>query len=328
LDAYVKAVLCTAYGEPRDLSIAEIDQPAPAGDELLVSVEAVGLGYVDALRVRGGYQIKPPLPFVAGSEIAGTVIGAGRDVAPGWIGKRVAGWAVNGGLAEQACLKAVAAMEIPSTLSSQAASGFGISYCTALYGLDTCGKLQAGETVLVLGAGGGVGLAFIDVAKMMGARVIAAASNPSKLEAARASGADLLVDYSGEDWRKRVEAAAGDNGINVVVDSVGGDYSETAFRCLRPGGRLLVIGFANGTIPRIPLNLALLKRASIVGVDWGGFRTAEPGGASEILSKLATHLAAGRLHPPVTSVHRLEDAPGILQDLLERRSVGKPVIVV
>lgn len=324
----MRAIRCHAYGEPKTLTLDEIDPPSAGPGELLVAVEAVGLGFVDALRIRGGYQIKNPLPFVAGGELAGKVVGVGTGVEPTWIGRRIMSWGLGGALAETVTVKALGATVIPDNLSSEAASGFSVSYCTALYGLDTCGKLQKGETVLVLGAGGGVGLAAIDVARMLGARTIAAASSHAKLEAAKSQGADLCVDYSGADWRKAVQAAAGERGIDVVVDSVGGAYSETAFRCLRPGGRLLVVGFANGEIPRIPLNLALLKRASIVGVDWGGFRSAEPEAAGALLERLAADVAAGRLHPPATSVHPLKDAPIVLQALLDRTSVGKPVINV
>ena len=324
----MRAICCHAYGEPTTLTLDEIAEPVPGPGDLLVAVEAVGLGFVDALRIRGGYQIKSPLPFVAGSELAGRVVAVGAGVDAGWMARRVMGWGLAGALAERCVVKAATATVVPEMLSSEAASGFSVSYCTALYGLETCGRLRTGETVLVLGAGGGVGLAAIDVARMLGARVIAAASSAAKLDAARRQGAELCVDYSGADWRKGVQEAAGDRGIDVVVDSVGGPYSEIAFRCLRPGGRLLVVGFANGDIPRIPLNLALLKRASIVGVDWGGFRTADVEAAGHILDRLAGEVAAGRLHPPATSVHPLADAPRVLQALLDRTSVGKPVIRV
>lgn len=324
----MRAIRCHAYGEPKALTLDEVAEPVPGAGDLLVAVEAVGLGFVDALRIRGGYQIKNPLPFVAGSELAGKVVGVGPAVEASWIGKRVMGWGLAGALAEKAVVKAATSTLIPELLSSEAASGFSVSYCTALYGLETCGRLQKGETVLILGAGGGVGLAAIDVAHMLGARTIAAASSQAKLDAAKAQGADLTVDYGGPEWRKAVQAVAGDRGIDVIVDPVGGAYSETAFRCLRPGGRLLVVGFANGEIPRIPLNLALLKRASIVGVDWGGLRSADIKAAGQILERLAGDVAAGRLKPPATSVHPLPDAPQVMQSLLDRTSVGKPIIRV
>jgi NADPH:quinone reductase len=324
----MRAIRCHVYGEPNAMTLDEIAEPKPGAGDLLVAVEAVGLGFVDALRIRGGYQIKNPLPFVAGSELAGKVVGVGAGVDGAWIGKRIMGWGLAGALAEKAAVKAVTATVIPEQLGSEAASGFIVSYCTALYGLETCGRLQKGETVLILGAGGGVGLASIDVARMLGARTIAAASSRAKLDTARAQGADLTVDYSGPDWRKAVQETAGERGIDMIVDPVGGVYSETAFRCLRPGGRLLVVGFANGEIPRIPLNLALLKRSSIVGVDWGGFRNADNTAAGQMLERLAGDVAAGRLRPPATSVHPLADAPKIMQSLLDRTSVGKPVIRV
>ena len=324
----MRAIRCHAYGEPKTMTLDEMAEPSPGAGDLLVAVEAVGLGFVDALRIRGGYQIKNPLPFVAGSELAGKVAGVGAGVDASWIGKRVMGWGLAGALAEKAVVKAATSTVIPDGLSSEAASGFIVSYCTALYGLDTCGRLQKGETVLVLGAGGGVGLAAIDVARMLGARTIAAASSQAKLDAAKAQGADLCVDYSGPEWRKAAQEIAGERGIDVIVNSVGGAYSETAFRCLRPGGRHLVVGFANGEIPRIPLNLALLKRSSIVGVDWGGFRNADIKAAGAVLERLAGDVAAGRLKPPATSVHPLADAPKVMQSLLDRTSVGKPIIRV
>ena len=323
----VRAVQCHEYGDPSKLTIEDIAEPVAGPGEVIVQVEAVGLGFVDALRVRGGYQLKDPVPFIPGNELAGRVVGLGEGVAQEFNGRRVMAMSRNGALAERIRLPARDCVTIPDAMSSAAASGFIVSYCTALYGLQSCGRLQPGETLAVLGAAGGVGLAAIDVAKAMGARVIALASSPEKLDLARRSGADLAVDYSGADWRKRLQEGAGGDGIDMIYDPVGAPYSETAFRCLRPGGRLLVVGFAAGSIAAIPLNLPLLKRSSIVGVDWGGFVREEPQANFPLLKQLADWVERGKLHPQATSCHPLEEAPKVLQDLLERRSVGKPVIV-
>jgi NADPH2:quinone reductase len=324
----MRAVQCYEYGDPSKLTIEDIAEPVPGGGEVIVAVEAVGLGYVDALRVRGGYQVKDPLPFIPGNEIAGHVVTCGDGVPSAMLGRRVMAVSRSGALAERIRVPAQDCVTVPGPMSSAAASGFIVSYCTALYGLDICGRLKSGETLAVLGAAGGVGLAAIDVAKALGARVIALASSADKLKLALQSGADIAVDYSGSDWRKRLQEAAGPAGIDVVYDPVGGPYSETAFRCLRPGGRLLVVGFATGSIAAIPLNLPLLKRSSIVGVDWGGLVRDDPQANLPLLQRLAAWVEQGRLHPQATTVHPMEDAPSLLQALLERRSVGKPVITI
>lgn len=322
----MRAIRCVSYGEPKELVLDTIEPPAPGADEVVVAVEAVGLGYVDALHVRGGYQIKKPLPFVPGSEIAGHVVEVGPGASPQMKGQRVMAMSPDGALAERVRLPVSACIPLPERLSSEAAAGFLVSYCTGLYGLEDCGALKPGETVLVLGASGGVGEAAIDIAKAMGARVIAAASSAEKLEACLARGADLTVDYSRDDWRQTLQRLAGEKGINMVYDPVGGRYSETAFRCLSPGGRFLVVGFANGEIPRIPLNLPLLKRSAIVGVDWGGHVRADPKANVPLLARLVDWIEAGRISPRASSVHPLEEAPAVLQALLDRRSIGKPVI--
>lgn len=322
----MRAVQCHEYGDPSKLTIEDIAEPVPGAGDVIVQVEAVGLGYVDALRVRGGYQVKDPLPFIPGNEIAGRVVQRGEGVPAAMDGRRIMAVSRHGALAERVRVAARDCVAIPAAMSSVAASGFIVSYCTALYGLDVCGRLRAGETIAVLGAAGGVGLAAIDVAKAMGARVIALASSAEKLALALRSGADIGVDYGASDWRARLQAAAGPAGIDVVYDPVGAPYSETAFRCLRPGGRLLVVGFATGSIAAIPLNLPLLKRSSIVGVDWGGLVRDEPSANLPLLQRLAAWIDDGRLHPQATTIHPMEEAPALLQALLERRSVGKPVI--
>jgi NADPH:quinone reductase len=234
--------------------------------------------------------------------------------------------APRGALAERIALPAAACVPVPEAMSLEAAAGFIVSYCTALYGFRDCGSLQPGETVLVLGAAGGVGMAAIDVARAMGARVIAAASTEAKRAAARARGAEWVVDYQDPEWRKQLEPLTGRRDVDVVYDPVGGDFSETALRCLAPGGRHLVVGFAAGPIPRIPLNLVLLKRCSIVGVDWGGHIRAHPGANVPLLQTLVEWAELGRIDPQPTRTFPFEEAPGVLQSLLDRTAVGKPVV--
>ncbi|MDO8290625.1 MAG: NADPH:quinone oxidoreductase family protein [Parvibaculum sp.] len=324
----MRAIRCVTYGEPSGLAIENLPEPVPGEGEVLLAVEAAGLGYVDALFVRGTYQVKLPLPFVPGSEVAGLIEAVGEGVSSDLIGTRVMALSPRGALAEKIVLPAAVCTSVPDEMSAEAAAGFLVSYCTALYGLQTCGKLQAGETVLVLGAAGGVGMAAIDVAKAMGARVIAAASTIEKRAAALAHGADMVVDYNDPEWRKVLDGLVEKRGVNVVYDPVGGAYSETAFRCLAPGGRHLVVGFANGEIPKLPLNLALLKRASLVGVDWGGEIRANPRVNGPLLSQLTDWVIAGKIHPEPTASFPLEQSGDVLQRLLERRMIGKPVISV
>jgi NADPH:quinone reductase len=324
----MRALRCVSYGEPRDLKLETLEEPVPGPGEVLIAVEAAGLGYVDALFVRGTYQVKLPLPFIPGSEIAGTIEAVGEGLSGDLIGNRVMALSNRGALVEKLVLPAAICSSVPDGMSAEAAAGFLVSYCTALYGFENCGKLQPGETVLVLGAAGGVGMAAIDVARAMGARVIAAASSPEKREAAKAHGADMVLDYSDPDWRKALDALTEKRGVNLVYDPVGGAYSETAFRCLAPGGRHLVVGFANGEIPKLPLNLALLKRASLVGVDWGGEIRANPKANVPLMKKLTDWVVASKIHPEPTATYPLAEAGAVLQRLLERKSIGKPVIRV
>ena len=322
----MKAIRCHEYGAPSSLTLEELPDPAPRAGEVVIETEAAGLGYVDALLVAGRYQVKTPLPFVPGSEVSGRVVALGEGVRENMMGTRVMALSPRGALAEKLALPAMGCIPVPANMSAEAAAGFIVSYCTALYGFDNCGHLRDGETVLVLGAAGGVGMAAIDVAKAMGAKVIAAASTDEKRKAALAAGADFTLDYSDPEWRKLLEPLTGRRDVDLVYDPVGGDFSEAAFRSLAPGGRHLVVGFAAGDIPRIPLNLPLLKRASIVGVDWGGEIRANPGSNISLMQKLTEWAAAGKIHPEPAASFPLAEAPAVLQRLLDRESVGKPVI--
>lgn len=322
----MKALLCRAFGDPPDLAVAEVPDPAPGPGEVLIRVEAVGLGFFDALLLAGRYQEKPPLPFIPGREHEGRVLAVGQGVDPALQGARVAALAFGGALAERAVAKADHCLVVPPGMDAATAGGLLSAYATSLYALEVQGRLQAGETVLVLGGAGAVGSAAIDVAKALGARVAAAASTPEKRERCRRRGADVVVDYTAPDWRAALRGALG-GGIDVVMDMVGGAVSEPAFRSLKPGGRHLVVGFASGAIPRLPLNLPLLKRASVVGVDWGGFLLNDPAGNRALLDRLGAMLADGRLSPAAPSVHGLAEVAPLLRRFLDRGGVGKPVVL-
>lgn len=324
----MKAVQCLAYGDPKNLVIADLPAPTPGPHDAIIAVEAAGLGFADGLVVRGAYQVKRPLPFIPGSELAGTVVAVGSEAPQHLVGKRVMALAERGALCERAVVYAAQCVPLPEKFSSVAAAAALVNYSTAIYGFESCGHLQPGETVLVLGASGGVGMAAIDVAKGLGATVIAAASSDDRLAACVKGGADFTVNYSAPDWRKALEAVLDGRKLTVIYDPVGGQWSETAFRCLSPGGRLLVVGFAGGDIPKIPLNLPLLKRASIVGVDWGGHVRAEAGAASVIFERMIELVNEGLINPQPTATFALEESPALLTRMLNRENIGKPVVAI
>lgn len=319
-------VCCRTFGPPKTLQRIEIDAPVPLADEVLVDISAAGVGFVDGLMVQGLYQVKPPLPYYPGSEFAGVVAQIGSGVTALAVGDRVLGIANNGAFADQLTITGHKLVKIPDNLSADIAAGFFINYATALYGLRDCGKLQRGENILILGAAGGVGSSAICVAKAMGATVIAAASSPEKRQAALSFGADHCVDYTDPNWRQELKALTGKQGLNVVYDPVGGDKAEPAFRSLAPGGRFLVVGFAAGEIPKIPLNLALLKRSSIVGVDWGGEMRANPAINHALMTTLMQWIADGKLHPAPVQSRPMRDYQQGLIDQLGGRIVGKLVL--
>ena len=310
------------------LAISTLDDPVPAANEVLIQVKATGLGYVDALTVAGLYQIKPTLPFIPGNEISGVVIQTGAAVKHLRIGQRVLAMPRNGGLAELICLNENSCTPIPEVLSHESAAGFLVNYCTAYHGLTYCGKLQPRELVLILGASGGVGVAAIDIAKALGAEVIAAASSQKKRDACLALGADHVIDYSKEDWRADLQKVLAGRPLNVVYDPVGGDYAEPALRSLGPDGRFLVVGFATGEIPKVPLNLALLKRCAIIGVNWGGFVAANPNEMRPVLTTLLQWIAEGRLHPAAGETMPLQKAGSAMMKMLNRQAIGKMVVTM
>ncbi len=324
----MRAIICSEFDSPEKLSVQEVEDPVLAANEVLLSIQATGLGYVDALTVAGLYQIKPRLPFIPGNEISGVVEKTGEEVRHLRVGQRVLAMPSRGGLAEKIALPESACVSIPDVLSAEAAASFLVNYCTGYHGLVDCGGLKQGETVLILGASGGVGVAAIDIARAIGATVIAAASSKKKRDACLELGADHVIDYSLENWRDELKAVLGERSLDVVYDPVGGAFAEPAFRSLGAGGRYLVVGFAAGDIPRIPLNLPLLKRTSIVGVNWGGHIAANPGESRPVVNTLLEWIAEGKLHPAAGECYPLENAGKAMMNMLDRKAIGKTVITM
>ncbi|SFU09099.1 NADPH2:quinone reductase [Pseudovibrio denitrificans] len=323
----MRAVVCSEYGPPEALRVEDVERKEPKKGQVRIAVEAAGVNFPDTLVIAGKYQIKPPMPFVPGGEVAGRIEAVGEgvtDFAPG--DPVMALLLQQGGYAEEVVVDASAVMKRPETMSAQVAAGFTMTYGTSMHALKQRAQLQPGETLLVLGAGGGVGLTAVEIGKIMGAKVIAAASSAEKLEAARKAGADELINYSTQDLRERLKEIVGKAGVDVVYDPVGGDLFEQALRSTAWNGRALVVGFAAGDIPSIPTNLPLLKGCSVMGVFWGAFRMREPRNDQNNFSELLKWLQEGKLNPTVSRSYSLEEAPQALRDLIERRVVGKVVL--
>jgi NADPH2:quinone reductase len=323
----VRAVVCRTFAPLDELRVEESPDLEPGPGQVRVDVEAAGANFVDALLVQGLYQLKPPLPFTPGMEVAGVVGAVGDGVDGVAVGDRVLGTAFIGGYASQALLAAAQVVPIPAGLTAGQAAGLVQSYATMLFALTRRTSVAEGEWVAVLGAGGGIGLATVDVAKALGARVVACASTPEKLAAARAAGADVTIAYDeGVDLKAAIREATG-GGADVLVDPVGGEKAESALRALGWMGRYVVIGFAAGDIPRIPLNQVLLNNRTVVGIDWGAWTFRDPAGNAALLQELLDLVSDGRLHPVEPVAYRLEDAARALADLQGRRVTGKVVLV-
>jgi NADPH2:quinone reductase len=322
----MKAVLCKQYGPPESLVIEELPSPRPGPGEVVVTVKAASLNFPDVLIIQNKYQFKPPLPFSPGSELAGVVKETGEGVKGVKPGDQVIAFTTYGAFAEEAKTEASRLVPLPAGMGFETGAAFLLTYGTSDHALRDRGQLRAGETLLVLGAAGGVGLAAIEIGKALGARVIACASSADKLAVCREHGADELINYASEDLRERIKALTGGNGVDVVYDSVGGPYSEPAFRSLAWRGRLLVVGFAAGEIPKLPLNLALLKGASVVGVFWGDFARREPKAFAASIAQLGTWYREGKLKPHVSQVMPLDRAVEALQLMASRQVKGKLVL--
>jgi len=323
----MKAVLCREYGPPSALDVAEVPDPVAGPGQMLVRVEACGVNFPDVLIIQGRYQQKPPMPFSPGSEVAGVVEAVGPGVMGFAPGSRVAAVTTYGGFAEAVAVEAAKAVPVPEGVSPRDAAALCLAYGTVLHALQDRAALRPGETLLVLGAAGGVGLAAVQIGKLLGARVIAAASSDRKLAACRAEGADALVNYAAENWREEVRSLTEGRGADVVFDPVGGAFTEPALRSTGWRGRYLVVGFAAGEIPRPPLNLALLKGCAILGVFYGEFARREPAANRALLERLFAWVAEGRLRPAVSATYPLERAAEALEDLEARRATGKLVLL-
>src|SRR6266480_3563251 len=324
----MKAVLCKAFGPPESLAIEEGEPLKPGKGQVVISVKACGVNFPDTLIIQGKYQSKPPFPFIPGSEVAGIVKELGEGVDTINVGTRVMAFIGMGGFAEEAIADASHIIPMPHTLDFATASAFLLTYGTSHYALKDRAQLKPGETLLVLGAAGGVGLAAVEIGKVMGARVIAAASTDEKLEVCKQQGADEVINYVNEDLKVRVKELTGGDGVDVIYDPVGGDYSEAALRGIAWGGRHLVIGFTAGEIPRIPLNLPLLQSCSIVGVFWGSFMAREAGHYQENIQELLSWFSAGKLKPHISATYPLEQAAEALNDVISRKVKGKVVLLI
>lgn len=322
----MKAVLCKKIGPPDTLVVEQVPSPKPGPNQVVVSVKAAGVNFPDVLIVQGKYQFKPEPPFSPGGEVAGVVKELGEGVTNAKPGDRVIGSSTWGGFAEELVVDADRLIPMPDAMDYVPAAAFVLTYGTSYHALKDRAQIQPGETLLVLGASGGVGLAAIQIGKAMGARVIAAASSDEKLAVCKANGADETINYGQEDLRTRVKAITGGRGVDVVYDPVGGPYSEPALRDMAWKGRFLVVGFAAGDIPKVPLNLALLKGCSIVGVFWGAFTRNEVENNRRNNQELLQMYLQGKVKPHIHATYPLERAVEALQEVMMKRVSGKVVL--
>ena len=322
----MRAVLCKELGLPDTLVVEDVPSPVAGKGQVVLSVKASGVNFPDTLIIQGKYQFKPELPFSPGGEVAGVVKEAGEGVTSLKPGDRViasSGW---GGFAEELVVDADRTILMPDEMDFVPASAFVLTYGTSYHALKDRAQLQPDETMLVLGASGGVGLSAIQLGKMIGANVIAAASTDQKLEVCKANGADELINYSKDDLRARVKEVTSGKGVDVVYDPVGGAYSEPALREMAWKGRFLVVGFAAGDIPKVALNLVLLKGCSIVGVFWGSFTRKEPDANQKNNDELMQFFAQGKVKPHIHATYPLERAADALNDMMYKRVSGKVVL--
>ena len=324
----MKVMLCENFGPPDNLVLKDVADLNPLQGQVRIATEACGVNFPDTLIIENKYQFKPDLPFAPGGEVTGIVDAVGDGVSQDLLGQPVMCMTLSGGFAEQTICKAEDLITRPSFMPSTVAAGFTMTYGTSMHALKQRARLQPDETLLVLGAGGGVGLAAVENGKQMNATVIAAASSAEKLNAAEDAGADHLIDYSQQDLRIALKDIVGKKGVDVVYDPVGGDMFEAALRSTAWGGRVLVVGFASGDIPKVPVNLALLKGCSIVGVFWGAFRLNYTEEDNENFKELFAWYDQGKLKPFTSKTYTLNDAPLALNDLKNRQAIGKLIIQI
>ena len=322
----MKAVLCEAFGPAENLALAEVASPELKPGHVIVDIQSCALNFPDVLMVEGKYQSLPPFPFTPGGEFAGTVSQVAPDVSQWQVGDGVFAACGHGAMAEQISVAASALRAKPQGMSFAKASGISTTYGTSYYALKQRADLQPGETLLVLGAAGGVGIATVELGKAMGARVIAAASSPEKLEVARQAGADDLIDYSDGELKEKVKALTEGRGADVIYDPVGGPLFDQCMRCINWNGRVLVVGFVGGDIPKVPTNLVLLKNCQVVGVFYGAFSARFPADNEQNFAELIEMFAVGKLHAVVGAEYPLTDYVEALNCLSQRRAVGKIVV--
>ncbi|MEZ5463333.1 NADPH:quinone oxidoreductase family protein [Dokdonella sp.] len=326
----MKAIICDNWGAPSSLQLRDMPSPEPGPKQVLLRVHVAAVNFPDALIVAGKYQFRPEFPFSPGGEMAGEIIAVGSEVRHLAVGDKVVGLGSHGAYAQEAVVDATHVVPLPKGISDadlELAGSFVLTYGTSLHALKDRAEARAGETLLVLGAGGGVGLAAVEIGKLMGLRVIAAASSRAKRDAAVARGADEVIDYSSEDLRERIKALTEGKGVDIVYDPVGGDFAEPALRSVGWRGRYLVVGFAAGDIPKIPINLLLLKGSSLVGVFWGEFVRREPKVNAANMAQLFAWLNERKINPLISKRYPLSQAPAALDALLAREAVGKLVIL-
>ena len=323
----MKAVVCTAWGLPDSLEVQDLPDLVATEGEVVIDVRAAGVNFPDVLIIQGKYQVKPALPFTPGNELSGVVRAVGHGVTGVNVGDRVIAFIGAGAFAQQVLAPASALMPMPPGMDFDTAAAITLTYGTSHHAIVDRAGLKSGETMLVLGAAGGVGLAAIEIGKALGARVIAAASSEEKLAVCRAHGADATINSSTENVREAIKAATGGQGPDVIYDPVGGAYTEPAFRSIGWRGRYLVVGFANGEIPKLPLNLMLLKGASLIGVFWGDYVRREPQASLAAMRELLGWLADGKIKPRISKRYALADTALALNDMAARKVTGKIVIV-
>ena len=322
----MKAILCSRWCEPEDLVLGDLPEPAAGPGQAVVTVKAAALNFFDILMIQGKYQSKPPFPFSPAAEIAGVIESIGEGVSAFAPGDRVLGWCGHNGAREKIALSVEALARLPDELDFDRASGLNVIYSTALHALADRADPKPGETLAVLGAAGGTGIAAIEIGKQLGLHVITCASSDEKLAFCRQRGADQVLNYARDDLKETLKRMTSDKGVDIVFDPVGGDFAEAALRAMAWGGRFLVIGFAAGTIPKVPLNLALLKGCDIRGVFWGGFRQQNPVHARANLDKLLRWAVEGRISAHVHATYPLESIAQAMAVLSSRKAMGKVVL--
>ncbi len=324
----MKAVICKEFGLPNTLSLEEVSSPSTHPNEVLIDVSACGVNFPDLLIIQNKYQFKPSLPFSPGGEVAGTIKAVGEKVTRLKVGDQVIALCGWGGFAEQVAVKANRVFPMPFEMDFVNGACTLYTYGTSYHALKDRAQLQSGETLLVLGAAGGVGMAAIELGNVMGATVIAAASSSEKLAACQQKGAAHLINYTKEDLRARLKEITHDKGVDVVYDAVGGKFSEQALRSIAWKGRYLVVGFTTGEIPQFPANLPLLKGCSIMGVFWGSFAEREPQQSEQNFVDLVSLMKSGKIQQHIHKIYSLSEAPQALEDLMNREVIGKAVVSV